>query len=149
LFDDIAYGKAGSVIGMVENWVGDDVFRKGVQEYLAAHLYGSASAEDFWEAQARVSGLPVDKVMRGFVEQPGVPLVTLGSGVGAAGDAAAVLSVGHAPGGGRSVDDSSLLHRGWMPFADSGDEDDGCAGGCLCECARQGLLPDRRIRRWN
>ena len=83
LFDDIAYGKAGSVIGMVENWVGEDVFRKGVQQYLAAHLYGSAGAEDFWEAQTRVSGLPVDKVMRSFVEQPGVPLVTLGSGAGA------------------------------------------------------------------
>jgi aminopeptidase N len=82
LFDDIAYGKAGSVIGMVENWVGEDVFRKGVQEYLAAHLYGSAGAEDFWDAQSRVSGLPVDKVMRSFVEQPGVPLVTLGSGAG-------------------------------------------------------------------
>jgi aminopeptidase N len=83
LFDDIAYGKAGSVIGMVENWVGEDVFRKGVQAYLAAHLYGNANAEDFWDAQTRVSGQPVDQVMRSFVEQPGVPLVTLGSGTGA------------------------------------------------------------------
>jgi aminopeptidase N len=88
LFDDIAYGKAGSVIGMVENWVGDDVFRKGVQAYLAAHLYGNAGAEDFWDAQARVSGLPVDKVMRSFVEQPGVPLVTLGDAAGAVAQAA-------------------------------------------------------------
>ncbi|MDP9052545.1 MAG: M1 family metallopeptidase, partial [Acidobacteriota bacterium] len=83
LFDDIAYGKAGSVIGMVENWVGEDVFRKGVKAYLAAHLYGSASAEDFWNAQTRVSGQPVDQVMRSFVEQPGVPLVTLVDGIGA------------------------------------------------------------------
>jgi aminopeptidase N len=82
LFDDIAYGKAGSVIGMVENWVGEGVFRKGVQEYLAKHLYGNAGAEDFWNAQTRVSGLPVDQVMRSFVEQPGVPLVMLGSGAG-------------------------------------------------------------------
>ena len=33
LFDDIAYGKAGAVIGMVENWVGEETFRKGVQAY--------------------------------------------------------------------------------------------------------------------
>ena len=77
MFDDIAYGKAGAVIGMVENWVGEEVFRRGVHEYLAAHLYGNATAEDFWNTQARVSGLPVDKVMRSFVEQPGVPLVTV------------------------------------------------------------------------
>ena len=84
LFDDIAYGKAGAVIGMVENWVGEETFRKGVQAYLSAHLYGNATAEDFWDAQTKVSGLPVDKVMRSFVDQPGVPLVTLtksGAGV--------------------------------------------------------------------
>jgi aminopeptidase N/puromycin-sensitive aminopeptidase len=81
LFDDIAYGKAGAVVAMVENWVGEDVFRKGVQQYLAAHAYGNATAEDFWDTQARVSGLPVDTVMRSFVDQPGVPQVTLaGSG---------------------------------------------------------------------
>ena len=76
-FDQIAYGKAGAVIGMVENYVGEEVFRRGVHEYLTEHSYANATAEDFWNAQARVSGLPVDKVMRSFVEQPGVPLVTL------------------------------------------------------------------------
>ena len=80
MFDDIAYGKAGAVIGMVENWVGEEVFRRGVQAYLAAHLYGNATAEDFWDAQARGSGLPVDKVMRSFVGQPGVPEVVVGKG---------------------------------------------------------------------
>jgi aminopeptidase N/puromycin-sensitive aminopeptidase len=83
LFDDIAYYKAGAVIGMVENWEGEQVFRKGVHAYLAAHLYGNATAEDFWDAQARVSGLPVDKVMRSFVDQPGVPEISL-AGTGAA-----------------------------------------------------------------
>ena len=85
LFDDIVYGKAGAVIGMVEHWVGEETFRQGVHEYLAAHAYGNATAEDFWDAQTRVSGLPVDKVMRSFVEQPGVPLVSFG---GAGADAA-------------------------------------------------------------
>lgn len=83
MFDGITYGKAGAVIGMVENWVGEEVFRKGVREYLAAHLYGNATAEDFWTTQTRVSGLPVDDVMRSFVEQPGVPVVRLGNPSGA------------------------------------------------------------------
>jgi aminopeptidase N/puromycin-sensitive aminopeptidase len=83
-FDGIAYGKAGAVIGMVENWVGDEVFRRGVHEYLTEHSYGNATAEDFWNTQARVSGLAVDQMMRSFVEQPGVPLVRFGSGVGEA-----------------------------------------------------------------
>jgi aminopeptidase N len=81
LFDGIAYGKAGAVIGMVEHWVGEAVFQRGVHEYLAAHLYGNATAEDFWDTQTRVSGLPVNEVMRSFVEQPGVPLIRLGERV--------------------------------------------------------------------
>ena len=81
MFDEIAYDKAGAVIGMVEHWLGEETFRRGVQQYLRAHLYSSASSDDFWNAQSRVSGLPVDAVMRSFVEQPGVPLVEI-SGVG-------------------------------------------------------------------
>ena len=76
MFDGIAYGKAGAVIGMIENWVGPEVFRQGVHNYLAAHLYANASAEDFWNAQTATAHLPVDLVMRSFVDRPGVPLLT-------------------------------------------------------------------------
>ncbi len=84
MFDDIAYGKAGSVIGMVENYVGEEVFRQGVHAYLAAHLYANATAEDFWNTQTATSKQPVDKIMASFIEQPGVPLLKLaanGAGV--------------------------------------------------------------------
>ncbi len=77
LFDGIAYGKAGAVIGMVEQYVGEDRFRKGVHDYLQAHLYANATAEDFWNAQKAVSGLPVDDVMASFIDLPGAPLLTV------------------------------------------------------------------------
>ena len=77
-FDGIAYGKAGAVIGMVEHYVGAEVFRQGVHDYLAAHLYGNASAEDFWSTQTITSRRPVDKIMSSFIDQPGVPLLTFG-----------------------------------------------------------------------
>ncbi len=76
MFDGIAYGKAGAVIGMVENWVGPEVFRQGVHNYLAAHLYANATAEDFWNAQTANAHLPVDRVMASFIDKPGVPLLT-------------------------------------------------------------------------
>jgi aminopeptidase N len=77
MFDGIAYGKGGAVIGMVENYLGEEVFRQGVHNYLQAHLYANATAEDFWNAQTANSHLPVDKIMSSFVTQPGVPLLTL------------------------------------------------------------------------
>jgi aminopeptidase N len=76
MFDGIAYGKAGAVIGMVENYLGKEVFRQGVHNYLQAHLYANATAEDFWNAQTANSHQPVDKIMSSFVTQPGVPLLT-------------------------------------------------------------------------
>ena len=77
MFDGIAYGKAGAVIGMVEHYLGPEVFRQGVHNYLQAHLYANATAEDFWNAQTANSHQPVDKIMSSFVTQPGVPLLTL------------------------------------------------------------------------
>ena len=77
MFDGIAYGKAGAVLGMVEDFLGEEVFRQGVHNYLAAHLYANATAEDFWNAQTANSHQPVDKIMQSFVTQPGVPLLTL------------------------------------------------------------------------
>ena len=77
MFDGITYEKGGAVIGMVENFVGEEVFRQGVHNYLAAHLYANATAEDFWNAQTATSKLPVDKIMSSFIDQPGVPLITM------------------------------------------------------------------------
>jgi len=79
-FDGIAYGKAGAVLGMVENYLGEETFRQGVHNYLAAHLYANATAEDFWNAQTATSHQPIDKIMETFVTQPGVPLLTFGDG---------------------------------------------------------------------
>ena len=76
MFDGITYEKGGAVIGMVEKYVGEDTFRKGVHDYLDAHKFSNASAEDFWGAQTRDSGKPVDKIMASFIAQPGVPLLS-------------------------------------------------------------------------
>jgi aminopeptidase N len=76
MFDGISYGKGGAVLAMVENYLGKDTFRQGVHNYLAAHMYGNATAEDFWSAQTAASKKPVDKIMSSLIAQPGVPLLS-------------------------------------------------------------------------
>jgi aminopeptidase N len=76
MFDGITYEKGAAVLRMLEAYVGPDVFRKGVNAYLAAHANGNATAADFWQAEAQASGKPIDKIMPTFVMQPGVPLLT-------------------------------------------------------------------------
>jgi aminopeptidase N len=77
LFDGIAYGKAASVLRMVEAYVGPEIFQKGANAYLEKHAYTNATAEDFWNQMAATSEKPVDGIMAGFTQQSGAPLVTL------------------------------------------------------------------------
>jgi len=77
MFDGITYEKGAAVLGMLESYVGPEVFRKGVNAYLQAHANGNATSADFWQAVANVSGKPVDKIMPTFVMQPGVPMLKM------------------------------------------------------------------------
>ena len=76
LFDSITYNKAAAVLSMIEGDLGEDLFRKGVNSYLAKYSYSNATSEDFWNEITQVSHVPVDRIMETFVKQPGVPLVS-------------------------------------------------------------------------
>ncbi|HEY0264786.1 MAG TPA: M1 family metallopeptidase [Granulicella sp.] len=91
MFDGIAYGKAGAVLRMVENYLGEEAFRQGVHNYLAAHMYANATAEDFWGAQTATSHKPVDKIMQSFVAEPGVPLLKFGDALKTADGGSAIV----------------------------------------------------------
>jgi aminopeptidase N/puromycin-sensitive aminopeptidase len=77
VFDRISYEKAAAVLRMVESYVGEDTFRKGVNAYLEKHAYANATSRDFFSALTTASGKPVDRVMSTFVLQPGVPQVSV------------------------------------------------------------------------
>jgi len=77
LFDGIAYGKAASVLRMLEAYLGEDTFRAGVNTYLRQHQDANATAGDFWQAQAQTSKKPVDKIMPTWINQAGVPIIAV------------------------------------------------------------------------
>lgn len=74
-FDSITYSKGASVLNMIESWLGEEVFRRGIQRYLHEHAGGNASGEDLMGALGAESQREVAPVMRAFLEQPGVPLI--------------------------------------------------------------------------
>ncbi|MGH9570215.1 MAG: M1 family metallopeptidase, partial [Candidatus Angelobacter sp.] len=77
MFDGITYEKGGAVLRMLEAYLGPEVFRRGVNQYLKEHANGNATSADFWRAMTQVSGKAVDKIMPTFVMQPGVPVVSV------------------------------------------------------------------------
>ena len=77
VFDGIAYQKTASVLRTIENYVGPDLFRKGVASYLRKYSFANAAGPDFWTEVARVTGKPVDRIMKPYIEQSGVPVVKI------------------------------------------------------------------------
>ena len=77
MFDALTYEKGASVLRMMEQFLGEDVFRRGIRDYIAAHQYGNASAADLWHALAKASGQPVPAVANDWFTRPGFPLVSV------------------------------------------------------------------------
>ncbi|MBV9771111.1 MAG: M1 family metallopeptidase, partial [Bryobacterales bacterium] len=76
-FDDITYEKGAAVIEMFEHWIGEAKFRQGVQVYLKQHAWGNATASDFEAAMSSVAGVDVAPPFDSFLDQPGVPEVSV------------------------------------------------------------------------
>jgi aminopeptidase N len=74
-FDDITYKKGQSFLRMLENFLGEDVFREGIRRYIAAHMYSNTTTADLWNALSEASGKPVGEIAAGWTEQPGFPVV--------------------------------------------------------------------------
>ncbi len=74
-FDGITYDKGAAVLTMLEHYLGDEPFRRGVHAFLTAHATGNATTDDLVAALARASGKPVAAVAASFLDRPGVPVV--------------------------------------------------------------------------
>lgn len=77
IFDAISYTKGGSLIRMLEGYLGEDVFREGLSDYLKRHSYGNARTQDLWNALGRKAGQDVRSIMESWTLKKGYPVVRL------------------------------------------------------------------------
>jgi hypothetical protein len=73
----LTYDKGASVITMIEHAVTPAVWQKTVRGYLHEHAWKSAASDDFTSAVAAVAGADAAASFSSFLDQPGVPLVTV------------------------------------------------------------------------
>ena len=55
IFDTISYGKGASIIRMMANFLGINVFNQGITNYLRRHEYGNAKQDDLWQSLTEVA----------------------------------------------------------------------------------------------
>lgn len=75
IFDAISYGKGGSVLRMIESFLGEEAFKKGVQKYLLKYKYKNAIASDLWDSLTEFSKAPIKEIMIDWLTKPGYPLI--------------------------------------------------------------------------
>ena len=75
LFDAISYSKGGSVLRMLEDFLGEETFREGLRRYISRHQYANAVTRDLWNALGEASGKPVAEIMDTWVHQTGYPVL--------------------------------------------------------------------------
>lgn len=77
IFDGISYEKGAAAIRMLQDYLGDQHFRTGLQHYIAQHKYGNTVTNDLWDALSSSSGLDVRAFMGPWITKPGYPVVQL------------------------------------------------------------------------
>ncbi len=78
LFDPaIVYAKGSRLLKMLQQYVGDKAFRKGLQEYFQTFQYGNTSSDDLWRALSSHSHKDIGGLMNTWIQQSGFPIVDL------------------------------------------------------------------------
>ncbi|HEX2782128.1 MAG TPA: M1 family metallopeptidase [Ilumatobacteraceae bacterium] len=77
MFDVLTYQKGGSLLRMLEQYLGAEEFRQGISLYLQEHAYGNTETGDLWDAIEKANpSVPVRTLMDSWIWQPGYPLIS-------------------------------------------------------------------------
>ena len=77
MFDVLTYQKGGSLLRMLEQYLGAEEFRQGISLYLKTHAYANTETGDLWDAIEKVNpAVPVRTLMDSWIWQPGYPLIS-------------------------------------------------------------------------
>ncbi|OWZ08715.1 Metalloprotease [Phytophthora megakarya] len=77
IFDAISYHKGSSMVRMLSEYLGREVFYRGVHDYLVKYSYKNTVTEDLWEALEQASGQKLKNMADTWTKQVGFPLVTV------------------------------------------------------------------------
>jgi puromycin-sensitive aminopeptidase len=80
MFDLLTYEKGGSVLRMLEQYLGEALFRDGIRRYLTKHSYANTVTNDLWDALEESSGEPVRDIMNTWILQGGHPVLSVEAG---------------------------------------------------------------------
>jgi len=76
VYGPLVYEKGAAALNMLENWLGEQALRAGIQHYLAEHKFATATTSDFATAVGQAAGRDIHAVLSSILDHAGVPVVT-------------------------------------------------------------------------
>ncbi|AWR96339.1 peptidase M1 [Acidianus sulfidivorans JP7] len=77
LFDRHTYNKGALVLNMLRNYLGDEVFKEGIREYIKRYKFKNTDTEDFKKVMEEVSGKDLTWIFDQFIYSAGHPIVNV------------------------------------------------------------------------
>ncbi|MEI6053957.1 MAG: M1 family metallopeptidase [Candidatus Saccharibacteria bacterium] len=78
LFDGaIVYAKGARLLQMLQYYIGEEAFRKGLKKYFELYAYKNTVANDLWTVFSEVSKKDINSLMKSWISQPGFPVVSI------------------------------------------------------------------------
>ena len=77
MFDVLTYEKGSTVLRMFEVFIGEEVFQKGVQEYLNKFKYDNTNSSDLWDSLSKASGQSLNEMLPYWIKEKGYPSVSV------------------------------------------------------------------------
>jgi len=62
---------------MLSNYVGEELFLKGVSLYLKNNLFGNSVTHDLWKGISEATGLNITELMENWITKIGFPVLTV------------------------------------------------------------------------
>jgi alanyl aminopeptidase len=75
VYDGLVYQKGAATLKMVEDWVGEEAFQRGIRRYLREHAMGNATTDELERDIEEETGVAVKPVMDGMLNRVGFPLL--------------------------------------------------------------------------
>ena len=79
IFDGLGlnYSKGHAILGMLESYVGAEVWQRAIRKYVSRYAWANATEQDLWAIVSEVSGLDVSRIAGDYLNQPGFALVSI------------------------------------------------------------------------
>jgi alanyl aminopeptidase len=71
----LAYEKGRTVLKMIEAFIGEDAFQRGVRQYLDRHKWSNAVGADLFAALSEASDKNLEPILTSYLDQAGFPLI--------------------------------------------------------------------------